>query len=315
MVVLVLEDLVDELIDNLPFSKLMLLSLLDHRSFVRVTVGGKSSLVLEANGDHVLLVLEPVGLKDPGLFVIMGPNREVEMDGSALFMSLFSFFLVLVGGDVATENERGRPKSLSVGLVDDRAVATKDERGEPSSFLDPTLVAKVDRGKPGARGMTRSHGPSEMIIDLDGRANIDRVTGSSTRFDTGDGSSGGNRIGMSTGTSADQRSGVRGPGASFGTSTTEGAIDPRETIVFPAGSRTRRKVRAETRVTVGTSARARSRSRIVVVVGTPGRIAHGGVAVIVVCVLRTGIGAERPVDGSVPAKGRVGRDVGRVEGS
>jgi hypothetical protein len=242
-------------------------------------------------------------------------DPEVERDGSSLFMSLFSFFWVLVGGNVATENERGRPKSLLVGLVDDRAVATEDERGEPSSFLNTALVAEVDRGKPGARGMTRSHGPSEMIIDLDGRANIDGIAGSPTRFDTGDDSRGGNCIELSTGTSAGQRSGVRGPGASFGTSTTEGAIDPRETIVVPASFRTRRKVRAESSVVVGASARTRSGSRVIVVVEISGRIAHGGVAVVVVCVLRTGIGAERPVDGSVPAKGRVGGDVGRTKGS
>lgn len=293
----------------------MIMSVLEHPSLVQVPLGDKFSLVLEANGHHVLLVLEPVGLKDSGLFVIMGPNREVELDGSGLFMSLFSFFLVLIGGDVATENERGRPKSLLVGLVEDGAVATEDERGEPSSFLDPTLVAEVDRGKPGTRGMSRSHGPSEMIIDLDGRTDVDGVAGSSTRFDTGDGRSGGNRIDLSTGTSAGQRTGVRGSGGSFGTSTTEGAIDPRETIVVPASSRTRRKVRAESSVVVGASVRTRSGSRAVVVVGIPGRSAHGGVAAVIVCVLRTGIGAERPVDGSVPAKGRVGGDVGRTKGS
>lgn len=240
-------------------------------------------------------------------------DPEVERDGSSLFLSLFFFFLV--GRDVATEDEGGRPKSLLVGLVDDGAVATENERGEPSSFLDSTLVAEVDWGKPGARGMTRSHSPSEMIIDLDGRTDIDGVAGSPTRFDTGGGRSGGNRIGMSAGTSAGQRSGVRGPGSSFGTSTTDGAIDPRETIVVPASSRTRRMVRAESSVMVGASARTRSGSRVVVVMGIPGRSAHGGVAVVVVCVLRTGIGAERPVDGSVSAKGRVGGDVGRVEGS
>jgi hypothetical protein len=240
-------------------------------------------------------------------------DPEVERDGSSLFLSMLFFFLV--GRDVATENERGRPKSLLVGLVDDRAVATKNERGEPSSSLDTTLVAKVDRGEPGTRGMTRSHGPSEMIIDLDGRANIDGVAGSSTRFDTGAGSSGGNRIDLSTGPRAVERSGVRGPDASFGTSATDGAIDPRETIVVPASSRTRRKVRAESSVVVGASARTGSGSRVVVVMGIPGRSAHGGVAVIVVCVFRTAVGAERPVDGSVPAKGRVGGDVGRIEGS
>ena len=71
------------------------MSVLEHPSLVQVPLGDKFSLVLEANGHHVLLVLEPVGLKDSGLFVIMGPNREVELDGSGLFMSLFSFFLVL----------------------------------------------------------------------------------------------------------------------------------------------------------------------------------------------------------------------------
>jgi hypothetical protein len=293
----------------------MIMSVLEHPSLVQVPLGDKFSLVLEANGHHVLLVLEPVGLKDSGLFVIMGPNREVELDGSGLFMSLFSFFLVLVGGDVATENERGKPRLVLVRLVNDRTVATEDERGEPSSFLDSTLVAEVDRGEHGTRGMTRSHGPSEMIIDLDGRANIDGVAGSSTRFDTGAGSSGGNRIDLSTGPRAVERSGVRGPDASFGTSATDGAIDPRETIVVPASSRTRRKVRAESSVVVGASARTGSGSRVVVVMGIPGRSAHGGVAVVVVCVFRTAVGAERPVDGSVPAKGRVGGDVGRIEGS
>jgi hypothetical protein len=310
LVVLVLKDLAEDLVDGLQLSELVVPSLINHPPLVQVLVDDKFPLVLKAEDQHFLFVFEPVGLKDPGLIVVVAPDPEVERDKPSLFLSLF-FFLVLVGGDVATEKERGRPRLFLVGLVDDRTVATEDERGEPSPFLNSTLVAEVDWGKPGARGMTRSHGPSEMLTDLDGRANIDGVAGSPTRFDTGGGSSGGNGIGMSAG----QRSGVRGPGASFGTSTTDRAIDPRETIVVPASSRTRRKVRAETRVTVGTSARARGRSRIVVVVGIPGRSAHGGVAAVIVCVLRTGIGAERPVDGSVPAKGRVGGDVGRTKGS
>jgi hypothetical protein len=314
LVVLVLKDLAEDLVDGPQLSELVVPSLINHPPLVQVLVDDKFPLVLKAEDQHFLFVFEPVGLKDPGLIVVVAPDPEVERDKPSLFLSLF-FFLVSVGGDVATENERGRPRLFLVGLVDDRTVATEDERGEPSSFLDSTLVAEVDRGEHGTRGMTRSHGSSEMIVDLDGRTDIDGFAGSPTRFDTRGGSSGGNRIDLSTGTSAGQRTGARGSGSSFGTSTTEGATDPRETIVVPASSRTRRKVRAESSVVVGASARTRSGSRVVVVVGIPGWSAHRGVAAVIVCVLRTGIGAERPVDGSVLAEGRVGGDVGRTKGS